>query len=291
MLELSQILKYVHELELTARKNAFSLLSGDYTSTIPGRGLHFHEARKYVLGEPIRMIDWNMTARLGEPYVKVFREERERDIFIALDISPSMFTGWQEKTKLEYAIEMAATLAVSAIEARDRLGLILFNDQAVEVLRPASGKVQLFRILKAMLNFANAEPLACQESDIRAAIHAIQKFRGKRFIVFLLSDFIDQDVPDDLKYIQSMHDLSLFHIFDPFEYQSTQEVFLPAFSPEGSADPLMLHPGDAGSLFEIRNYLKQECLKYRLGFRSISVKQDIATVLREFFHSQKMRRG
>ncbi|MEM7181856.1 MAG: DUF58 domain-containing protein [Spirochaetota bacterium] len=290
MTTLSQILKQVQELELIARKNAFSLLSGDYTSTIPGKGLHFHEARKYVLGEPIRMIDWNMTARLGEPYVKVFREEREREVFIAIDISSSMFTGWQDKTKIEYAQELAATIAVSTVGSRDKLGLILFNDVAVEVIKPVAGKVQLFKVLKKILSYTNSLPLKSEFSDIRAAIHAIQKFRGRRFVIFLISDFIDHDVPEDLKYIRSIHDLSLIHVYDPFEYEYSKEIFFSAYSPEGDSTNYTIHPGSVASLQELQGYLQHECLKYKMSFTSNSVKESVSDVLRQLFIKKKRSR-
>ncbi|HMV80271.1 MAG TPA: DUF58 domain-containing protein, partial [Leptospiraceae bacterium] len=113
MISEKDLLQRVRNLELVGRKNAHSLLNGEYSTKIPGNGLQFHEARKYVSGESIRLIDWNITARQGEPYVKVLLEEREREIVIALDLSQSMHSGFQDRTKLEYAVELAASVAVS----------------------------------------------------------------------------------------------------------------------------------------------------------------------------------
>ncbi|MCB1157650.1 MAG: DUF58 domain-containing protein [Leptospiraceae bacterium] len=288
MSDLAGLLKSVKELELVARKNAYSLLSGEYVTTLPGKGLLFHEARKYVLGEPIRMIDWNMTARLGEPYVKVFQDEREREVFVCLDVSPSMYSGWQEKTKLEYAIEMAATLAVSTIQSRDKLGFIIFNDKTLEVVRPQAGKIQLFRALKAFLKYSEMEEAPfCEQSDIRAAIHGVQQFQGKRFIIFILSDFIDQDVPDDLKYIRAVHDLNLLHIYDPFEYTYSKEVFFDAYAPEGERRDYSIYPGEPDSLESIRKYLDDECKRFRLSFGSFSTKEPVDRCLRELFHNKR----
>lgn len=286
-MELSDLLKQVKELELVARKNAYSLLDGSYITSLPGRGLMFQEARKYVRGESIRMIDWNMTARLGEPYVKVFQDEREREVFIALDVSPSMYTGWQDKNKIEYAVEVAATLAVSAISSKDKLGCILFNENAVDVYKPSSGKVQLFRVLKKLVEFANQEPLPCKVSDIRAAIHAVEKYKGKRFVIFIISDFVDQDVPDDLKYLRAIHDLSLIHIYDPLEYEENKEIFFDAYSPEGDAHTMSIYPGEMGSLDKIQNYLLQECYKHRIAFQSLSTTSPVHNSLRELFHKKK----
>ncbi|HNK57174.1 MAG TPA: DUF58 domain-containing protein, partial [Leptospiraceae bacterium] len=184
----SELLKKAKEIELIARKNAHSLLAGDYTSIIPGRGLQFHEARKYVYGESVRMIDWNMTARLGEPYVKTFLEEREREVLIALDVSPSMMTGYQDRTKIEFAIELAATLAFSSMQSRDKIGYIIFNNEALEIVRPRGGKSQLFRTIKAFLQ--KTEEMKGKEatSDIRSVLHAVQKFKSSHFILFIISD-------------------------------------------------------------------------------------------------------
>jgi uncharacterized protein (DUF58 family) len=286
-MDLTHLLKEVKELELVAKKNAYSLLSGEYVTSLPGRGLLFNEARKYVTGESIRMIDWNMTARLGEPYVKIFNEEREREVFIALDISPSMYVGWQDKTKIEYATELAATLAVSTISCGDKLGFILFNDKAVKVVKPKTGKIQLFRALKTFLDYSNAEPLPCEVSDIRAAIHAVQQFRGKRFIIFIISDYIDRDVPEDLKYIRGVHDLSLVHVFDPFEYTKNNDILFDAISPEGKQAGKIISPGTTATLGSIQTYLKEESYKYRITYQSISTKTPVDMALRNLFHNKK----
>ena len=126
---LRDLLRKVRRLELVARRNVSSLFAGNYLTTILGQGLEFHEARRYVPGDSVRRIDWKMTARRGVPYVRTFLEERQREIFIALDVSPSMATGWQDKTKLEVAVEMAASLAVSAVDSGDRLGFVTFADR------------------------------------------------------------------------------------------------------------------------------------------------------------------
>ena len=286
---ITELLKRVRELELAARKNASGFFNGNYVASVRGKGMVFHEARKYVFGESIRMIDWNMTARMKEPYVKTFLDEREREIFIALDVSPSMHIGWQERTKLEYAVEVAATLAVSAVEARDKLGFLTFSDRVHDLSRPVQGKRQLFSALKTFLGRLRAAPVPCRESDPRAAIHAIQQFRGKRFVVFIISDFIDHDVPDDLKYIQARHDVSLIHVYDPIEYAPTDQVFLPVASPEGDPNVTVISPGQAGTLAELRTFLERECEKYRIMTASLSTVDPIDRSLMDFFHRKRRR--
>lgn len=289
-MDIVELLKKTKELELIAQRNAYSLLAGEYVTKIPGKGLMFHEARKYVPGESIRLIDWNLTARLGEPYVKVLLEEREREVLIALDVSPSMYTGWQEKTKLEYSIELAATIAFSAVRSRDKLGYILFNNKTVSSSRPRSGKVQLFRTLRSMLEQAYKSPNENDLTDIRAVFHELQKNRNKRFVVFVISDFFDKDIPDDLRYVRAGSDISFFHIYDPLEYEFAPHVLLPAFSPEKEVN---LTKGiiqlSETNLQEMQSFLKNISLKYRISIESFSTKEDIGKKLRLFFHKKKRR--
>jgi len=287
--EIADLIKNVRKLELVARKNVSGFFGGNYLTSIRGRGMMFHEARKYVLGESIRMIDWNITARMNEPYVKTYLDEREREVFIALDVSPSMYSGWQDRTKLEFAIEVAATLAVSAVESKDKLGFLTFADRIFEIKEPVRGKGQLFHALKTFLKYTHMPPVKCSVSDPRAAIHGIQRFRGKRFVIFIISDFIDRDVPDDLKYIQARHDVSLIHIYDPVEYEKTDKVFFPAFSLEGKGSLKSVSPGDCGSLEEIQKFMDEQSEAYRLMTASISTRSPVGRALMDFFHKKRVR--
>ena len=287
--QVGALIRRVRELELIAAKNASGFFAGNYVQSMRGGGMVFHEARKYVAGESIRMIDWNITARMNEPYVKTFLDEREREVFIALDVSPSMHTGWQERTKLEYAVEVAATLAVSATTARDRLGFLTFSDRIHEISRPIRARHQLFRALKTWLGHIDQGPTPADESDPRLAIHAVQQFRGKRLVVFLISDFVDHDIPDDLRYVQAKHDVSLIHIYDPIEYTDTGAVFFAAVSPEKGRLPARARPGWAGSLDRFRRFLAEEGGKYRALSASLSTRDPIDRSLMEFFHRKQRR--
>ncbi len=281
-----ELLRRVRTLELAARRNAAGPLSGDYLTSIRGRGLVFHESRKYVPGDPARTIDWNITARLGEPYVKVNLEERQRDLFIALDVSPSLHTGFQNRTKLEYAVELAATLGVSALESGDRVGWVIFADRALAVERPRGGRRQLFRFLRALLEHAEPWSRPVAVSDPRAAIHAVQRHRG-RFVLFLISDFIDHDVPDDLKYLQARHDVSLLHVYDPLEYAERGPLRFSAFAPEagGRAAPTRL--GAGGTLEEMRSFLRRRAAAQRIAVGSFSTASAVRHELAGFFHSKR----
>lgn len=293
----SKLLGEIHRLELIARRNAAGLLAGDYVTSIPGRGLLFHETRKYVPGEPARRIDWNITARLGEPYVQVHLEERQREVIVALDVSPSMHTGFQHKTKLEFAVELAATVAVSAIDAGDRLGLVVFADRVLESRRPEGGRKKLFEIFRALLAHTGPWRRPVAVSDPRAAIAAIEAQRGKRFVVFLISDFVDHDVPEDLKYLRARHDVSLIHVYDPVEYEVSDAVRFRARSPEGASSSgrgraVRISPGETGTLGEVESFLRTEAARHGIATTSMSTDEPVPQALGRFLHakSRQVRR-
>ena len=284
------LLRRIHVLELAAKKNAAGILAGGYLTAIRGRGLIFHESRKYVPGEPARSIDWNVTARLGEPYVKVNLEERRREVVILLDVSPSMHAGLAAKTKLEHAVELAATLAVAATRAGDHVGHVVFADRVLGESRPRGGRAQLFRVLRAFVEGAAPWSRPVAVSDPRAAVHALERRRRGRFVVFLISDFIDHDVPEDLKYLRERHDVSLLHVYDPLEQAAAGEVVFQGFSPEGRRRRALLTPGETGSLDEMSRFLREQAALYRIAYDSFSTAVPVRSALDRFFHRKRARR-
>lgn len=282
----AELLRRVRLLELAARRNAGGRLGGDWVTSIPGQGLLFHETRKYVAGEPARRIDWAISTRVGEPHVRVDLEERQREVYLAIDLSPSMHTGLGEKTKLELTVELAATLAVSAIHSGDRLGWVFFADRVLAEERGAPGGRQLFRFLRSLLESTGAWTRPVAESDPRAAIHALERRRG-RFVIFLISDFIDHDLPVDLAYVRARQDLSLLHVYDPLEYEPSSRLVLSAVSPEGPPAPSPLTPGALGTLEEMRAFLRREAGRHRIACASFSTHEAVAPALDRFFHLKR----
>jgi uncharacterized protein (DUF58 family) len=287
--EITELVKHVRLLELIARRNAVNWLTGEYVTSIRGGGLVFHEARKYVAGESARLIDWNITARLGEPYVKVHREERQRDVMVLLDVSPSMHLGFQRKTKLEFAVELAASLAVTAIEGGDRLGYVLFADRVLAEARPLEGKKQLFSTLRDLLEWTAPwdEAASVAETDPRVALHALGKYRRGRFVVFLISDYLDHDVPEDLRYVAPQHDVTLLHVYDPFEYDRSAPISFTGFAPEGAREHMPFSAERAGSLDELRAELHQAASKYRMSFESLSTTEPVSLALNRLFRQKR----
>jgi uncharacterized protein (DUF58 family) len=281
------ILAAVRALEIAARRNVSSIYEGNYLTSLRGSGLEFHEARRYLPGDPVRHIDWNMTARLGEPFVRTFLEEREREIFVAVDVSASMFAGWQERSKLQTAIEVAATLGLSAVEAGDRLGLLTFDDRVHDFHRPLGGRRQLYTLLRVLVEAERRGPRRTQVSDPRAAIHAIQGLRGRRFVVFLVSDFIDHDVPDDLRYVRRRHDVSLIHIYDPLEHATHGPLRLLATAPEGAATTGLVDLERAEPLDEMQRFLESSAASLGMLVLSLSTREPVGTSLTRFFRRKQ----
>lgn len=281
------LLKSIRYLELISKKNAISCLNGAYVTGIRGRGTEFFEARKYVQGESIRSIDWNMTARMGEPFVKIFHEEREREIYIALDISSSMYVGFQEKNKYELGLEIAAGIAYSAIQSDDRMGYIFFSDTIVEESIAVSGKKQFFRFVKSALHYKDiTQPL--RKTDIRSVVHSIQQKKGNKFVIFIISDFIDLDIPEDMRYMVKNHDISFFHIYDLFEYPPEELSLKILFSnPELPGHNLISSPGLHRTLSEQESYLKGLCSKLGFSFASFPTHQSYERNLASFFNGKK----
>lgn len=314
------LLRRIQRLELVARQNAAGLTSGDYETSVRGQGLIYFETRKYVAGESARSIEWNVTARLGEPYVKVHEEERRRDVWIGLDVSPSMHLGFQDKTKLEHAVELAATLALAAVDSGDRVGYVLFADRVLAESRPRAGQRQLFQVLRALLDHTAPWQRPVEVSDPRTAVYAIERHRRGRFVVFLISDFIDRDVPDDLRYFRPRHDVTLLHVFDPTQLPEhppgqlpgpgqppgagqqpgadlpTAPVRFTGVSPEGpqaerDASRRVVRPGDAGALHEMQDFLRQRSMALGLDFTSCSTKVPVTATLRTLLHRKQRRRA
>lgn len=241
---LRSLLRQVRELELIAERNVSSRLSGNYLTTYRGTGLDFHEARKYVQGESIRRIDWRMTARMREPYVQVHNEERLREVIVAVDVSSSMRGGWQERTKLETAIETAATLAVAAVRSGDKLGFVTYSDRVHAHRRPRAGRRALYAFLRELIEQLEAPAERSTLTDARSAIHWIQRLRLSKMVVFLVSDFHESDLGEDLRFLGRRHDTTLVRIVEPLEESSPPPTLRRrVISAEGAASTPMLWRG------------------------------------------------
>jgi Uncharacterized conserved protein (some members contain a von Willebrand factor type A (vWA) domain) len=197
------ILKQVRQIEIRTRGLVNQVFSGEYHSVFKGRGMVFSEVREYQFGDDIRNIDWNVTARFGHPFIKVFEEERELTIMLLVDLSGSLNFGSAEKTKQQIAAEISAILAFSALKNNDKVGLILFTDRIEKFVPPRKGKTHVLRIIRELLSF---EPSG-KATNIKGALEFLNNTIKKRSIAFLLSDFMDDGYDKILRICGKKHDL------------------------------------------------------------------------------------
>ncbi len=212
-METSELLKKVRAIEIKSRGLSNQIFSGEYHSAFKGRGMAFSENREYQHGDEIRTIDWNVTARMGHPYVKVFEEERELTAMILVDVSASEQFGTQTQLKRSLITEIAAVLAFSAMQNNDKIGVIFFSDKIEKFVPPKKGKSHILRIIRELINF-EAENTG---TDIRLALDYLNSVIKKRTICFLVSDFEDRGFSDALKIANKKHDVVALQIQDPAE--------------------------------------------------------------------------
>lgn len=212
-MDTKELLKKVRKIEIKTRRLSDHVFGGEYHSTFKGRGMTFSEVRQYQYGDDVRAIDWNVTARYNEPFVKVFEEERELTLMLVIDVSGSEIFGTQQQTKREYLTEIAATLAFSALQNNDKVGLLLFTDQVELYIPPKKGRSHILRIIRELLEF-KPEGVGTQIASPLAFLSGVLK---KKAIVFLLSDFMDDNYEKTLRITAKKHDLTGIRIFDPRE--------------------------------------------------------------------------
>jgi uncharacterized protein (DUF58 family) len=212
-LETSELLKKVRKIEIKTKGLSKQVFSGEYHSAFKGRGMAFSEVRNYVPGDEIRTIDWNVTARFNEPYVKVFEEERELTVMLLVDISGSQSFGSNELLKREFIAEIGAVLAFSATQNNDKIGAILFSDQIELYIPPKKGRKHILRIIRELIEFKPKSNL----TNIAEVVQHFNNLVKKRAIAFIISDFVENNLENALKITAKKHDLIALRIFDKRE--------------------------------------------------------------------------
>ena len=223
-----EILKKVKRIEIRTRGLVDSFFGGEYHSSFKGRGMTFSEVREYQPGDDVRLIDWNVTARSGNPFIKVFEEERELTVFLIVDISSSGAFGSENYLKKTVGAEIASVLGFSAIKNNDKVGLILFSNDIVKYIPPKKGKSHVLRVIRELL-YTNSKG---RGTSIGNALDFVMKVSKRKSVVFLLSDFIDENYWDSLKIVNRKHDFVGIKISDPFEVNFPNVGMLKAEDPE-----------------------------------------------------------
>ena len=223
----TELLKKVRKIEIKTKALSHQIFAGEYHSAFKGRGMAFSEVREYQWGDDVRSMDWNVTARLRTPYVKVFEEERELTVMLLVDVSGSGFFGTATRTKRELLAEIAAVLSFSAILNNDKVGALFFSDRVEKFIPPGKGRSHLLHIIREIIDL---EP-ASEGTDIGEALRYLTNAIKKRCTAFVLSDMMDLDADGNLRYEDALkvaagrHDVSVIKVHDPRE-QSLPDVGL-----------------------------------------------------------------
>lgn len=214
-MEVSELIKKVRKLELKTKKQSSELFAGNYRSNFKGRGMSFSEVRAYHFGDDIRAIDWNVTARNQEPYIKEFEEERELTFLLLIDISQSTLFGTNQTQKKDIIAEIAATIAFSALQNNDKVGVLFFAERVIKYIPPKKGKGHVLTILRDLIHLETDQ----KGTNIAEALHFLQNSQKKKSVVFLLSDFIESpDYTKEINIASRRHQFYAIQVYDKAEF-------------------------------------------------------------------------
>jgi uncharacterized protein (DUF58 family) len=268
-----EILKKVKRIEIQTRGLVNDVFSGEYHSVFKGRGMEFSEVREYQFGDDIRTIDWNVTARMGHPFVKIFEEERELTVVLLVDVSSSGEFGTVQQMKGEIAAEICALLAFSAIKNNDKVGLIIFTDEVEKFVAPKKGKSHVLRVVREILYH---KPKG-RGTDIGKALQFLSRITHRRAVVFLVSDFINADYEKALQIANRRHDIIAVSITDPREHE-LPNVGLIELEDAETGESFLLDTNDEAVRRDVAHRSNANMLARQKLFRSINVDHiDIST--------------
>ena len=280
-----EILKKVKRIEIQTRGLVNNFFGGEYHSVFKGRGMTFSEVREYQPGDDIRLIDWNVTARSGNPFIKVFEEERELTVFLIVDISASGAFGSESQLKKNIGAEIASVLGFSAIKNNDKVGLILFSNEVVKYVPPKKGKSHVLRVIRELLY---TKPNG-NGSSIKDALEFLMKVSKRRCVVFLLSDFLSDEFWNSIRIANRKHDLIGIKIYDPYEINLPDIGMIKVEDPETGSmfwidtsfepDLKQMNNNNIKSLVD----LEKQSAKIGLDIISISTTEDYVDPLMKFF--------
>lgn len=285
------ILKKIKRIEIRTRGLVNDVFSGEYHSVFRGRGMEFSEVREYQVGDDIRTIDWNVSARMGRPFVKVFEEERELTVMLLVDVSSSGDFGTVERMKGELAIEICALLAFSAIKNNDKVGLVIFTDRIEKFVPPKKGKSHVLRVLRELLYH---EPKG-RGTDIAMALEYLSSVITRRAVVFLVSDFISEDYSKAMQIANKRHDLVAITITDPREME-LPNIGLVELEDAETEETILLDTADAAtrSMFTRETSAakeKRDKMLRTLSVDTIDIRTDVSYIepLIRFFRMRAKR--
>jgi len=292
-IDTKELMKQVGRIRVITNRLVDEHLSGEYHSVFKGQGVEFDEVREYAAGDDVRSIDWNVTARMGHPFVKRFAEERELTIIFLVDISGSQSFGSGERSKAEVAAEMTSLLALSAIKNQDKVGLILFSDRIEKCIPPRKGRTAAMRLVR--------EVLAAEETrhgtDIAGALRFLNNVQKRRAVVFLISDFMDEDYVRELRVTARKHDVICCPVADPRELALVNVGLIEVQDPE-SGDLFLLDTASrsvreafAAQAAREQADLKSLFRKHKVDSIFLSTDRPFADDVRRLFRLRQVRAG
>lgn len=258
-METSELLKRVHRIEIKTRALTNNIFAGEYHSAFKGRGMSFSEVREYQPGDDVRDIDWNVTARMNRPYIQVFEEERELTLMLLVDLSASQQFGTRLRTQRELATEIAATLAFSAMQNNDKVGVIFFTDRIEKFIPPQKGKKHILYIIRELLNF---EPKG-KRTDINVPLEYMTKVITKRSIAFVISDFLGMpDFSRPMLVAARKHDVVCLRLFDHC-WAHPQDVGLIKVKDAENGHEQYIDTSSKAVRQQMQTWWKAECVKLK----------------------------
>ncbi len=288
MLTTTEILKKVRELEIKSKKLTSDLFTGEYHSAFKGRGMSFREVREYYPGDDIRFIDWNVSARFGHPFSKVFEEERELTVMIIVDVSASSLFGTVNATKKDVATEIAAVLAFSAVNNTDKVGLILYSDKIEKYVPPKKGKQHALYIVRELLSIESTK----KGTQLSGALKLFNNTTKQKSIAFILSDFIDANYQDALRVASNKHDVIGLKLYDKMNIELPAVGMLRIEDAESGREKwvdtnskLVRHEYQK-EFFKLTDYAKDIFKRSGADLLHIRTDEDYVKVLQKFFISR-----
>ena len=288
-MDTKEILKKVRSIEIKTKGLSNHIFAGEYNTAFKGRGMTFSEVREYEIGDDLRTIDWNVTARYNSPFVKVFEEEREITLMLMVDVSSSSSFGTNKRFKRELVSEISAVLAFSAIKNNDKVGVILFSDKIEKFISPSKGKKHILRIIKEILTFESTS----KKTNIKNALEYFNRVTKKRSICFLLSDFFDSDFFEPVKLSAKRHDLVAVNTLDSRELE-IPNVGLLSLQDSEEDNEILVDSSDRKFRrnFKNKQLSRLETLKKELSlcgadYIQLLTQEDIISPLINFFKNRK----
>jgi uncharacterized protein (DUF58 family) len=273
-MDTKDILKKVRKIEIKTKRLSNHIFSGEYHSSFKGRGMTFAEVRQYQFGDDVRNIDWNVTARYNEAHIKVFEEERELTMILMADVSGSESFGTQNAFKRDIVTEIAATMAFSATQNNDKIGLILFSDQIELFIPPKKGKSHVLRIIRELIEF---QPKS-KKTDVGQALKFLSGVLKKRAIVFLISDFVSEGYEHTLKIASKKHDITGVRVYDARE-EKLPDLGLVQMADAETGETMLVNTGSKKVRLEYEKHYQAK-VKYfqetfsRCGAGTVSTRTD-----------------